>query len=181
MRPNPKKIRGHGRRGKGQRRGFRRSISAMLDHEQKLKKEITKNMANLDILENKLHEFYILGNDPVLVNALEKFIDKEVALHNSNIHAYNKNEEKYKESLETFEKLWKMELQMVSSHRFVIFNSDGSFANKTEEEFAKWYTRNQENVRYCLSSCPAEYTRTDWWNYPPPDKFYAPIITKLKN
>ena len=35
---------------------------------------------------------------------------------------------------------------MVSSNIFVLFNSDGSFSNKTEEELAEWYTRNQENV-----------------------------------
>ena len=84
----------------------------MVSHEEGLKQEIIKNIKHISALQQRFEEIYVAQDDPILLTSLSRFIRKEIALVNSNIYAYNHNEEKYFEFLKMYEKLRKEELDV---------------------------------------------------------------------
>ncbi len=178
MRVNQKKIRGRGGRKKEEARLLKRTAEAVVSHEERLKQEIIKNINHISALQQRFEEIYVAQDDPILLTSLSRFIRKEIALVNSNIYAYNHNEEKYFEFLKMYEKLRKEELD-VKTNKFAFFGPKFEIIYKTEKEFAEWYLKHMEAVNHNLHEVPKQYEKLKWWSYPPPDNLYSPISHKI--
>tara|TARA_B100000902_G_scaffold127141_1_gene126590 strand:+ start:5353 stop:5961 length:609 start_codon:yes stop_codon:yes gene_type:complete len=174
MRVNQKKIRGRGGRKKEQARVLQRTARAVVRHETRLRQEIIDNTKTVSALQQKFQEICVADHDPSIVTSLANFIRKEVALTNSNIYAYNHNKEKYIESINLYEKIWREELD-IKTNKFAFFGPRFEIIYKSEKEFAQWYFNYVVSVEHQIKEVPRQYEQITWWSYPPPENLYSPI------